>query len=101
VHSSLLSGFCRPARVTTASGCGRYQRACRWPDSPWLLADRAGTPALRVNARRIADHLPLHRLGRPEEVATIAVWLCSDQASFINGATIPIDGGKLAGAAAL
>jgi NAD(P)-dependent dehydrogenase (short-subunit alcohol dehydrogenase family) len=50
---------------------------------------------------RIADHLPLHRLGRPEEVATTAVWLCSDQASFINGATVPIDGGKLAGSAAL
>jgi NAD(P)-dependent dehydrogenase (short-subunit alcohol dehydrogenase family) len=50
---------------------------------------------------RIADHLPLHRLGRPEEVAATAVWLCSGQASFINGATIPIDGGKLAGSAAL
>jgi NAD(P)-dependent dehydrogenase (short-subunit alcohol dehydrogenase family) len=50
---------------------------------------------------RIADRLPLHRLGRPEEVAATAVWLCTDQASFINGATIPIDGGKLAGSAAL
>jgi len=50
---------------------------------------------------RIASHLPLQRLGRPEEVAATAVWLCSDQASFINGAAVPIDGGKLAGAAAL
>ena len=50
---------------------------------------------------RIADHIPVHRLGRPKEVAAIAVWLCSDQASFINGATVPIDGGKLAGSAAL
>jgi NAD(P)-dependent dehydrogenase (short-subunit alcohol dehydrogenase family) len=50
---------------------------------------------------RIAGHLPLQRLGRPEEVAATAVWLCSDQASFINGATVPIDGGKLAGSAAL
>ena len=44
---------------------------------------------------------PLHRLGQPEEVAATAAWLCSDQASFITGATIPIDGGKLAGFAAL
>jgi NAD(P)-dependent dehydrogenase (short-subunit alcohol dehydrogenase family) len=50
---------------------------------------------------RIADYIPVHRLGRPEEVAATAVWLCSDQASFINGATVPIDGGKLAGSAAL
>jgi NAD(P)-dependent dehydrogenase (short-subunit alcohol dehydrogenase family) len=50
---------------------------------------------------RIGGHLPLHRLGQPEEVAATAAWLCSDQASFITGATIPIDGGKLAGSAAL
>ena len=50
---------------------------------------------------RIGAHLPLHRLGRPEEVAAAAAWLCSEQASFITGTTIPIDGGKLAGSAAL
>jgi NAD(P)-dependent dehydrogenase (short-subunit alcohol dehydrogenase family) len=50
---------------------------------------------------RIGGRLPLHRLGQPEEVAATAAWLCSDQASFITGATIPIDGGKLAGSAAL
>jgi NAD(P)-dependent dehydrogenase (short-subunit alcohol dehydrogenase family) len=50
---------------------------------------------------RIGARLPLHRLGQPEEVAATAAWLCSDQASFITGATIPIDGGKLAGSAAL
>jgi NAD(P)-dependent dehydrogenase (short-subunit alcohol dehydrogenase family) len=45
---------------------------------------------------RIARNLPLHRLGRPEEVAAAAVWLCSEEASFVSGATISIDGGKLA-----
>jgi NAD(P)-dependent dehydrogenase (short-subunit alcohol dehydrogenase family) len=43
--------------------------------------------------------MPMRRIGRPEEVASAVVWLCSDQASFITGATLPIDGGKLAGAA--
>jgi len=43
----------------------------------------------------------LARLGSSEEVAATAAWLCSDQPAFISGATIPIDGGKLAGAAAL
>jgi len=50
---------------------------------------------------RIGAHLPLRRLGRPEEVAAAAAWLCSEQASFITGTTIPIDGGKLAATAAL
>jgi NAD(P)-dependent dehydrogenase (short-subunit alcohol dehydrogenase family) len=50
---------------------------------------------------RIGGHPALHRLGQPEEVAATAAWLCSDQASFITGTTIPIDGGKLAAAATL
>ena len=46
-----------------------------------------------------AQAMPMKRVGRPEEVAATVVWLCSDSASFITGATIPIDGGKLAGMA--
>jgi NAD(P)-dependent dehydrogenase (short-subunit alcohol dehydrogenase family) len=46
----------------------------------------------------IASSLPLERLGEPKDVAAAVTWLCSEEASFISGATIPIDGGKLAGA---
>lgn len=35
------------------------------------------------------------RVGQPEEIADAVVWLCSDSASFITGATIPVDGGML------
>jgi NAD(P)-dependent dehydrogenase (short-subunit alcohol dehydrogenase family) len=42
--------------------------------------------------------VPMARVGLPEEVGALAAWLCSDQASFITGATITIDGGRLAGA---
>jgi NAD(P)-dependent dehydrogenase (short-subunit alcohol dehydrogenase family) len=41
--------------------------------------------------------VPMARVGLPEEVAALAAWLCSDQASFITGAALPIDGGRLAG----
>lgn len=52
------------------------------------------------DAQRLAAlAMPMRRIGRPEEVAAAVVWLCSDQAAFITGATLPIDGGKLAGAA--
>jgi len=43
--------------------------------------------------------MPMRRIGGPEEVAAAAVWLLSDAASFVTGVTLPIDGGKLAGAA--
>jgi NAD(P)-dependent dehydrogenase (short-subunit alcohol dehydrogenase family) len=49
--------------------------------------------------QRAAQAIPMRRIGRPEEVADAVVWLCSDQASFITGAIIPIDGGKLSGMA--
>ena len=40
---------------------------------------------------------PLQRVGQPEEVAAAVVWLCSEASGFITGATLTIDGGKLAG----
>jgi NAD(P)-dependent dehydrogenase (short-subunit alcohol dehydrogenase family) len=40
---------------------------------------------------------PMRRLGNVSEVAQVVLWLCSDQASFITGAVIPIDGGQSAG----
>lgn len=54
---------------------------------------RAGNSAQEAAARA----MPLKRVGDPEEVAAAAVWLCSDQAGYITGTTLTIDGGKLAG----
>jgi NAD(P)-dependent dehydrogenase (short-subunit alcohol dehydrogenase family) len=39
---------------------------------------------------------PLGRLGAPEEVAALVVWLSSDEASFVTGSYYPVDGGYLA-----
>ena len=36
---------------------------------------------------------PIGRMGKPEEVANLALYLCSDEASFITGSNFPIDGG--------
>jgi NAD(P)-dependent dehydrogenase (short-subunit alcohol dehydrogenase family) len=57
----------------------------------WQLTDeqRAG----------IAARVPLGRSGQPQEVAATVTWLCSEDASFITGAAVAIDGGKLASGA--
>lgn len=44
---------------------------------------------------RILSRTPLGRTGRPEEVATIAVFLASDESSYITGQTIYPDGGRM------
>ena len=47
--------------------------------------------------RRRVERIPMSRFGEPEEVAKAAVFLASDEASFITGHTLPVDGGYLAG----
>jgi NAD(P)-dependent dehydrogenase (short-subunit alcohol dehydrogenase family) len=39
---------------------------------------------------------PIGRIGTPDEVAELIVWLCSNRASFLTGANISIDGGFVA-----
>jgi len=43
---------------------------------------------------RLAPSIPMHRLGTPEEVAKVIYFLCSEQASYMNGAELHINGGQ-------
>jgi NAD(P)-dependent dehydrogenase (short-subunit alcohol dehydrogenase family) len=65
---------------------------------PILTGDGIGAAPAEIQ-QRVAQLLPLRRLGTVDEVAELAAWLLSDAASFVNGAVISIDGGKLAGMA--
>lgn len=58
------------------------------------------TPAVRANndderLTSIARYLPGNRLGEPAEVADVALWLCSDEARYVNGQAIVVDGGMI------
>ena len=49
-------------------------------------------------AQQMAAHsVPLGRIGSTADVAACVLWLCSDDASFITGVTLPVDGGQSAG----
>jgi NAD(P)-dependent dehydrogenase (short-subunit alcohol dehydrogenase family) len=58
------------------------------------VLDKAPDPAA-VRRERTAAH-PLGRLGQPEDIAGLAVYLASDESSWVTGAALPIDGGYLA-----
>jgi NAD(P)-dependent dehydrogenase (short-subunit alcohol dehydrogenase family) len=44
-------------------------------------------------AERMAAVEPVGRMGKPEEIAEVVVWLCSEAASFVTGLPMPVDGG--------
>jgi 2-deoxy-D-gluconate 3-dehydrogenase len=46
--------------------------------------------------RQVDERIPLGRWGTPEDVAGVVAWLLSDDASYVSGAIVPIDGGYLA-----
>jgi acetoacetyl-CoA reductase len=43
---------------------------------------------------KILPQIPLSRLGKPEEIAGLIIYLCSDEAAFVTGANIAINGGQ-------
>jgi 2-keto-3-deoxy-L-fuconate dehydrogenase len=45
--------------------------------------------------RQLSEYQPIGRMGTPEEVAYLALYLCSDEASFVTGQAYPLDGGVL------
>ena len=56
----------------------------------------AGMDSEEFVAEYIRHHIPLGRTGNPQEVASVYAFLASDDASFVTGETILIDGGQLA-----
>jgi NAD(P)-dependent dehydrogenase (short-subunit alcohol dehydrogenase family) len=53
------------------------------------------TPRNEADAEKLDPEVPLGRPGKPEEVAALVAWLCSDEAAYVTGASYVIDGGMI------
>ena len=55
--------------------------------------DASGDSLAAAQLAHVADMVPLGRAGRPEEIARAIAWLASDEASYLTGTTVVVDGG--------
>ncbi len=61
--------------------------------SPGLIDTPMVQPLLDKQGPKLLEATPLGRLGRPDEVAGVVAYLCSDLASFVTAETIHVNGG--------
>ena len=71
----------------------RVNAICPGPIDTPRLSKHQGVYASDDFRVRLGEHVPLQRIGQPEEVATVALFLASDDSSYVTGAYIPVDGG--------
>ncbi len=63
-------------------------------DQSWMDTDRGC--AWRPHREKLLERIPMHRAAQPEEMVGAAVFLASDEASYVTGSTVLVDGGYLA-----
>jgi 3-oxoacyl-[acyl-carrier protein] reductase len=74
----------------------RVNAICPLRGATGLLEMFSGVPDSAEERERFGKTVPLGRMSEPEDIANAAVFLASDEAKFISGTCLPVDGGRLA-----
>ena len=73
----------------------RVNNICPVMGETAMLADFMGVPDTPDNRSKFISTIPLGRLSKPIDIAAVAVFLASDEAQFLNGVELPVDGGRI------
>ena len=91
-----LSNEYGPYNVLVNNVCPGFTATARLVGLAETLARREGVSAEEIESRWTGQ-IPLRRLGQPDELAHLVVFLASERASYITGASIAVDGGIVKG----
>ena len=84
-------GLTKTAALEYAESNIRVNAVC-----PGYIKTPMTEPSMRLRGEAILAQTPLKRMGSPEEIAEMVVWLCSERASYVSGAAYNVDGGWMA-----
>ena len=84
-------GLTKTAALEYAEANIRVNAVC-----PGYIKTPMTEPSMRLRGEAILAQTPLKRMGSPEEIAEMVVWLCSERASYVSGAAYNVDGGYMA-----
>ena len=89
-----VEGLTTSAALEVAGSGVRINAVAPGPTETGMLDRFTGNAERKAG---LVSTVPLGRVGEPDEIANAIVFLCSDQASFISGHVLSVDGGKSAG----
>ena len=89
-----VEGLTTSAALEVAGSGVRVNAVARGPTETGMLNRFTGNVERKAG---LISTVPLSRVGEPNEIANAIVFLCSDQASFVSGHVLSVDGGKSAG----
>jgi NAD(P)-dependent dehydrogenase (short-subunit alcohol dehydrogenase family) len=85
-------GLTRTAAIEYAEAGIRVNAVC-----PGFIDTPMTAPMTPQRSAAVLAQTPAKRMGNPEEIAEMVVWLASDRASYVTGAAYNVDGGWMAG----
>lgn len=87
-----INGLTKTAALEYATAGVRVNAVC-----PGFIDTQLVKASLAARGDSLLASVPMHRLGQPDEIAAMVVWLLSDRSSYVTGSLLGADGGFMAG----